>query len=148
MSDRQSVRRFEIAQLVELFRRALLAVGPLAEEAGINWLQEPPYDDWDDAAEGLYDSFVVSALVNSDVAHKLGKFPRYGFDPSGDAAFMALPRLPKAAFLRFAGEDRALDSACYSEVGGGEILREPWEPGEIRLRLPNGDFVATIEVEY
>jgi hypothetical protein len=51
------------------------------------------------------------------------------------------------AFLRFVGNDRRLNSAYFSGVEGGDLLSEPWEPGEIRLRLPSGDLIATIEVK-
>lgn len=139
-------RRYEVHELVDLFRRALITVGPIAEQAGVDWLQEPPYDDWDAIAEGLYEGFVSSALSNSVPAGKIGRFPRYGFEPEdGDAYLAASDAEPDLAFVGFAGGDRLLSAARFTRLP--DRTRETWNWSKARLVLRHADGTIASHVE-
>ncbi len=142
-----SERIFRVADLVELFRQALVAVRPLAEEAGVGWLAEPPYDDADVAMEGLYRSFVISALENSDVAERASTVPNYGFDPVEKGACIGVRLEDRdVAFVRFAGNDPHFMTALCCDPASGQQFPVPWQPGNCFLRLADGAAVEDIVV--
>jgi hypothetical protein len=146
-SGAEETRRFRIHELVDLFRQAICCVGPLAEKAGVDWLQEPPYDDWDAAAEGLFQSFVVNALENSGEADQVRGLPRYGFEPTPTKAFLAVENEGQEfGFVRFAGEDRSVSTAILLDLRTQATTLRNWNDCTAYLRLPDGRDVRQIEV--
>lgn len=140
-------RHFEIHQLVELFRQALVAVGPLAEKAGVNWLQYPAYDDWDAVTEGMFRTFVLSALENSDVSSRLGNMSRYGFEPDEASSHLVVTTAGRRfAFIDFAGGDRLMSKATVMDEMTRERQVTDWAGSQVHLRLPDGTLVSHIEV--
>jgi len=147
VSNSLQTKSYEIRALVELFRQALVVVGPLAEKAGVNWLQEPSYDDWDAATEGLFRSFLLSALENSNHASAIGKLPGYGFEPTVDRPSLAVERSGQEfGFVQFAGGDRAISKAIICDFANGAMQLVSWNECDLFLRLPDGSRVERIEV--
>lgn len=136
--------RFEIHSLVELFRQALLVVGPLAEKAGVAWLQEPPYDDWETIADGIFDGFVRSAILNSHGLEQLS-LVRYGFSPEEGEAFIASEDGP--AFLRFAGADPSLATVVFVHRETGHYETRRWDDLKLVLRLPDASHITILHVD-
>lgn len=52
----------DVTDIVENFRRALSAVVPCAERAGVPWRRPDAYDEWDAVASALYRSLVVEPI--------------------------------------------------------------------------------------
>ena len=142
------VQDFQVHTLVDLFRQALLAVGPLAGKVGVAWLQEPPYDDWEAATEGLYQSFVVSALENCNVSDMVIDFPKYGYEPRLDTACLGVGDTEGfRAFVRFQENDPAKSKVILLnfQTRGEEIVA--WSDCSLQLRLPDGSLVSSITVD-
>jgi hypothetical protein len=54
-----------IDELVGIFADALRALTPIADRARMPWREPNAYDDWDEIARAIYQSFVRSAIENS-----------------------------------------------------------------------------------
>jgi hypothetical protein len=133
---------------LELFRQALIAVAPLAERAGVNCRQEPPYDDWEVIEEGLFDGMVRSA-VESSAAATFGRLPRYGFRPVADSSGylqVSVPGGHSQVFLRFASANATFSRALVIDPVTDEPTQISSQGVEFSLRLADGTAVSKIEV--
>ena len=66
-------------ELVSIFRRALVALIPVAEAARIPWRDADAYDDWDEIARVLFNQIVLRSLEWAGVGKEDGfTFPEYG----------------------------------------------------------------------
>jgi len=133
---------FEIHSLAGLFRQALLAIGPLAEKAGVAWQREPPYDDWDVITDGIFDGFVRSAILNRGL--ETVNLARYGFEPKEGEAFLTTHN--DLAFIRLSGADQMLSEVLFVNLQGRLYETRRWDNSNFALRLPDGNRISHIDV--
>jgi hypothetical protein len=62
MTEMDDVYRATIGELVDNFRRALLAILPVADRAKINYRDDETHRDWERLAGSLFDVFVRSPI--------------------------------------------------------------------------------------
>jgi hypothetical protein len=71
------VARVTVAELLNVFRGALVALVPFADRAHIPWRDADAYDDWDAIAEALYRAFVETPVNGTDEGSRAFPLPRY-----------------------------------------------------------------------
>ncbi|WP_066705116.1 hypothetical protein [Celeribacter ethanolicus] len=75
----------DIKAQVGLCIKALEALVPIAETAGIATDYEEAYDEWEDIVQTMFSSFVLRPVCDSSVALNVNSFRRLGFENDGDA---------------------------------------------------------------
>lgn len=56
---------YSVTYIVECFGEALRVIVPIAERLSVAWREPANYEDWDVAATGLYDGFVLAGVRSS-----------------------------------------------------------------------------------
>ena len=134
----------EVNTLVVAFRSALRAIVPIAETIGIRWREPDNYDEWDWAAKGLFEGFVLAAIRSSDNNAHLAPFAGYDerLSSYNDRSFIAAKsRLKALPFVCFETASQPFDICLLAEVDNkGRLIRY--------VRVPSVEcmFVAELSV--
>lgn len=138
-SDRKY--NMSITELLDLFRRGLTALVPVADGVGISWRDGEAYDDWDEIATCLYERVVANSIKQACHSMGLSTINLAEYD-------MSLSSYSNRAYIRLEGlgipEDAIAVFVRFSGVGSG-FSDAMW----IDLRdLGNGGAVITHRVDY
>jgi hypothetical protein len=103
------------------FRKALIALVPVMQEAGIGWKTEEQYDSFDRISEALFTSFVADSLSEGPAASEILADYRYDFSPHScpdGTAIRVVNSTQSGKFLRLSSNQTAFDSInCVSKNG-------------------------------
>lgn len=151
--------RTTVADLLELFRRGLRAMVPVAQDARIPWRAGEAYDQWDAIAGCLYQQIVVDAVRHAEeVAPGLVLPPYDMLCPRYEDAFIevrspSIPATALAAFIAFSGKSAEFEVVrCAGVLPSGEVAREradheiPYEECRFALRMPDGRRLEALTI--
>lgn len=126
----------EMGTGVALFRKALLNLIAVFDEADIPWETQDAYDGWDRVAEALYLSLVIDPLSTEEREISPGELPRYGFRYDEYGCFRFLPTIVlddglNNVFHSFETTLTPFDTIrfCGTDVVTGRFVRDglvPW----------------------
>jgi hypothetical protein len=81
MAEADDVYQATVGELFDNFRRALLALLPIADQAMINYRDEETHPDWERLAESMFDAFVRSPIdCDRAVVGRELRLARYDID--------------------------------------------------------------------
>jgi hypothetical protein len=142
-----------------MFRKALVALVPTAEAAGIGWRNGVKYDPWEGIERALFDAFVRSALSN--ISPPLPPaMPIYGMIPIGygGASFLTdrngLLRGRRLALVELETATAPFDTARFVALRADRSIEQqniliPFALVDFALSVPSGDtFVDLDRIEY
>jgi hypothetical protein len=134
-----------INHLIGTFRQALTVLTPVADRAGLNWRDDNPHDDWELAAESLFEAFVVGPIKADPIwGDSVNPLPRYDFDVPTYAHLSWIEVLvsepaDRFAFLRLLSRDEPFDALQLVRLdprdwSAGDRIVLPWST-DIPFRL-------------
>jgi hypothetical protein len=137
----------DVRSLIFLYRRALVALVPIVEEAQIPWRDGEAYDDWDAIAEALFDRLVLESARWSVApqAREKVRLPRYGFTQAdySQLSFITVDNVAgsgrTAVFVRLGTSVDPFDTVIYSVADQAwrttdeEVYRTPLATAEFSL---------------
>ena len=147
---------YRVQEAADLFRNALLALAPLAEDAGLTWSDDNPHDDWDRLAESVYEVFVAKPL--SQGSPQPYPLPRYDYDLTayGELSWLECEVAGETGplvFLRLLTDHTAFDTVQVVRLDPTDLT--PRERLSIRYadirwllrrRFPSGSAATVSEV--
>ena len=109
----------DVTGLMTQFQRALVALAPIAEDAGISWRDGESYDEWDRIAQAMFYSFVVD-VVKQDVS--VSPFTEYDMRYSDYSSLTHIKVNIKdttefGVFVAYATQEEPFDSIKYVSCG-------------------------------
>lgn len=115
-----------VTDILQNFRRALAAITPMADEAGVKWRDGESYDEWDSVSQALFKSFVVEVIQPSDDDSKKLPFADYDLrysDYSGlNRIFVKTPTSHDFyTFVAFSTNEMPFDSVRVIDEGNFKI---------------------------
>jgi hypothetical protein len=116
---RQKHWHIGLDELINIFRRSLVTLIPVFDEAKIAWWGQSTYDDYDRIAEALYDSIVHDSLTNARSLEAALPLARYGVRQPGREFSHILVNDPsdRLAFHEFDSETEPFDTIVCLRVG-------------------------------
>ncbi len=121
MTDADDVYQATVGELFDNFRRALLAILPIAERAQINYRDEQTHRDWERLAESMFDAFIRSP-IDSDRAATGRELPLARYDIDVDD-YLALSWLAanadsphRGAVIRFLSKAAPFDTVQVVDI--------------------------------
>jgi hypothetical protein len=121
MTEAGDVYRATVGELFDNFRRALLAILPIADRAKINYRDEETHRDWERLAESMFDAFVRSP-IDSDRAAIGRELPLARYDIDVDD-YLAISWLAsnadsphRGAVIRFLSQRAPFDTVQVVDI--------------------------------
>jgi hypothetical protein len=139
VTEADDVYRATVDELFENFRRALLAILPIADRAKINYRDQETHRDWERLAESMFDAFVRSP-IDCDRAAMGRELPLARYDIDLDD-YLAVSWLASnadsphcGAVVRFLSQSAPFDTVQVVDIN------------EVTLRAGRRRTVATSEI--
>lgn len=133
-SPESRIWRVTVDDLIRIFRRGLLDLIPVMDDARIEWRSDPTYDDFDRIAEALYDSIVRDSVANAKSHQTAIPLARYGIGEPGRELSRILVNDPadRLAFYQFQTNVQPFDTMLCIRVSddGREVVGETSLPSD------------------
>jgi hypothetical protein len=105
------------------FRRSLVALIPVMDEAGIGWRDNEQYDSFDGLAAAAFRAFVIDSL--EEAPEVLSKLDGYQYDvspycSSSGIVFLINERGKMSKFVRLATTNEPFDTVVFEADEGAE----------------------------
>ena len=162
MNKQERTDRFQVAELLHIFRAGLLALIPVMDRARIPWREGEAYDPWENIERTLYSSIIGSCVENhvGNDESPLMLLSSYGLSYSDyrSHSFLSergsrLAGTPNA-FLEFRYGEAPFDTAVFVEIDQNQTStsREITMPLEqVRIELAGrreSGLVYLEEIEF
>ena len=109
-----------IQSLVDGVQRALTALAPTAESIGVPWRAPDAYDTWDEAAQGVFNGFVGTAIresVNASGCLPINRYDVHADDFSQLSSIAVLTEHGPMPFIGFDTAARPFDTCVIAYLG-------------------------------